>query len=234
MELFEEFSGTPMVAPTPAHFTPEGKQEWVRFYNEHAKEQVELTGDLSAAWSKLEGYAARLALVIHLTRLAANDPELKDTDAVNAASVRAGVRLSRWFGHEARRIYAMLDESDETQERRKLVELIECKGGSMTARDLMRSSRQYLTAADATAALDDLAKAGIGQWEDSGTTPQGGRPTRQLTLVDTVDTDRTPLKPGEDRGCVNVNSVSGAENADRASDPPVEAAADGSHDWGAV
>ena len=26
---------------------------------------VELSGDLSAAWSKLEGYAARFALVIH-------------------------------------------------------------------------------------------------------------------------------------------------------------------------
>ncbi|MFN7022271.1 MAG: DUF3987 domain-containing protein, partial [Phycisphaerales bacterium] len=49
----------------------DGKRAWVRFYNEHAGEQVNLSGDEAAAWSKLEGYAARLALVVHLTRWAA-------------------------------------------------------------------------------------------------------------------------------------------------------------------
>ena len=34
------------------------------FYNAHGRESANLTGDLSAASSKLEGYAARLALVV--------------------------------------------------------------------------------------------------------------------------------------------------------------------------
>ena len=96
--------------------------EW---YNSHAQEQAELTGDLAAGWSKLEGYAPRLALVIHLVRAAADDPTIDSADRVDEASVRAGCTLSDWFGHEARRVYGVLGESDEDREDRRLVELIQ-------------------------------------------------------------------------------------------------------------
>jgi len=84
--LYElHFDHTPDGDPRPVKvpLTPEGKAAWIEFYNEHATEQVELTGDLSAAWSKLEGYAARLALVTHFVRWAADDPTLHDPDAVD-------------------------------------------------------------------------------------------------------------------------------------------------------
>ena len=55
-------------APVDLTLTREAKAAWVRFYNEHAREQVDLSGDLAAAWSKLEGYAARFALLVHLVR----------------------------------------------------------------------------------------------------------------------------------------------------------------------
>jgi len=220
--------------PVILGLTPEGKAEWVRFYNRHAEEHTELAGDLSAAWSKLEGGTARLALVIHLTRWAAGDPTLTTPEAVDAVSIAAGVRLSRWFGHEARRVYAMLDESDEAREHRRLVELIQRKGGSVVPRDLMRSSREYRRAADAESALDDLVQAGIGRWEDSGTTAQGGRPTRRFVLVDGADVDTTPPKPEENQGCVNVNAVNGAENTDRVNGLLVEVAVDDSGDWGEI
>ena len=63
----------PDYRPRLVRLADDGKVAWVRFYNEHATEQAELSGGLSAAWSKLEGYAARLALVVHLTRWAAGD-----------------------------------------------------------------------------------------------------------------------------------------------------------------
>ena len=136
----------------------------MKFYNEHAQEHAELSGDLSATWAKLEGCAARFAMVIHFARWAANSPDLATPDAVDLLSIEAGIRLARWFGREARRIYSILDESDEGRERRRLVELIQRKGGSVTARALMRSSRQWATANDAEAALDDLAAARYGRW----------------------------------------------------------------------
>ena len=42
------------------------KALFIKFYNENNVEQFTLKPDLRAVWSKLEGYAARFALVIHL------------------------------------------------------------------------------------------------------------------------------------------------------------------------
>jgi hypothetical protein len=146
--------------PRSLPLSPEGYRAWVAFYNEHGAEQEELTGDLAAAWSKLEGYSARLALVIHLTRWAAGDPTLADSEAVDAESIGAGVTLSRWFGQETRRVYAVLGESEENREQRELVELIRARGGRITVRELMQASRRYRTAGDAEQALAELVKDG--------------------------------------------------------------------------
>jgi hypothetical protein len=177
--------------PEPAivRLSPEAKAAWIRFYNEHAQEQVELTGDLSAAWSKLEGYAARLALVAHLVRWAAGD--FVDPSCADETSVAAGVALSRWFGQETRRVYAILTETEADRQRRELAELIGRHGGRMTTRDLMRSSRAYPTAEAAEQALDDLFQAGFGRWIDKNPTAKGGRPTRCFVLADGADVDET-------------------------------------------
>jgi hypothetical protein len=106
----------------------------VQFYNAHAEEHEALTGELSAAWSKLEGYAARLALVIHYVRWAIDDPTLATVGEIDAKSIEAGASLSRWFGNEARRVYAILGESSEQRDQRRLIELIQRKGGSVTVR----------------------------------------------------------------------------------------------------
>ena len=62
--------------PVLVGLSPKAKKLFTTYYNAHAIEQAALAGDLSAAWSKLEEYAARLALVIHLVRLAAGDATL--------------------------------------------------------------------------------------------------------------------------------------------------------------
>ena len=89
----------------------DGKAAWVWSYGEHADGQAELSGDLSAAWSTLEGYAARPALVVHLTRCAACDATLADPSQVDEASIAVGIALASWFGAEARRVYAILAET---------------------------------------------------------------------------------------------------------------------------
>jgi hypothetical protein len=160
-----------------------------RLLDEHAREQAELTGDLAAAWSKLEGYTARLALVIHLVRAVTGDA---DPMAVDAESIIAGATLSRWFGREAERVYAMLGESDEQRERRELVELIERRGGTITVRELMRSSRRYRDSAEtAEAALQSLVRDGGALREPIGTTQRGGQPTARYRLVTVVTGDST-------------------------------------------
>ena len=129
--------------PRIVTMTPTGKAAWVTFYNEHATEHADLSGDLSAAWSKLEGSAARLALVVHFVRWAADDATLADPDRVDETSIAAGVELSRWFGHETRRIYGILGESEDDRDRRRLAEWIERRGGGVTVRELTHGPRQY-------------------------------------------------------------------------------------------
>jgi len=198
--------------PRILRLAPDGKRAWIAFYNAHAKEHAELTGDLSAAWSKLEGYAARLALVVHCVRLTASDPTVADPDAVDETSIAAGVSLSRWFGNEARRVYGVLAESDDDRNRRRLVELIQRKGGMVTARDLMRGSRLFATAADAEGALEELVKASVGRWVHDDHGGGRGRPVRRfvLALADSADTDINSANSKKNHNCVSVSAVSGA------------------------
>ena len=151
--------------PVVVGLTRDAKSAWKDYYNHHAEEQTDLSGELSAAWSKLEEYAARLALVIHYARWAADDANLESPDAVDAASMKAGIELAQWFKAEARRVYSLLSESDEDRDRRRLIEWIERKSGSVTAREVQQGHRQYRTAQEAEAALNELAKAGCGRWE---------------------------------------------------------------------
>jgi hypothetical protein len=125
---------------------------------------------------------------------------------VDEISMTAGVRLAEWFKHEVRRVYSQLSETEGDQSRRELVEWINRKGGSVTAREVQQGHRQYQTALEAEAVLNELVKAGHGQWEP---TPPGrrGQPTRRFVLS-TVSTvyGNTPA-PDENSNTVDVDSV---------------------------
>jgi len=201
----------------------DGKRAWVTFYNEHAGEQVNLSGDEAAAWSKLEGYAARLALVLHLTRWAAGDTTLREPARVDEASIAAGVVLARWFGDEARRVYAILSESDDDRESRRLEEWIERgssdrERGTTTVRDLTRGPREYRGDPERAAkAMGKLVARGVAVWVHNDPGPKGGRPTDRIRLVsrrgDTGDGDETPVDAGNRVGCVTVATVAKPTNA---------------------
>jgi hypothetical protein len=190
--------------PIDTPLSPAGKRAWVEFVNQHGEEQFTMgESKLAAAWSKLEGYAARLALIIHFARWACDDPDLTNPDEVDAESIAAGIGLSRWFGGEAERLYTVMRESDEDADRRELVELVRHLGGTATARDLQQHARRYRTAADATAALLTLVDAGMARVARPSPSAKGGRPRQVFELiepeeecesdpVDTVDVDETP------------------------------------------
>jgi len=169
--------------PVTLRLSEEGRQEWVRFYNEHAKEQADLADhDLAAAWAKLEAYAARLALVIHCVRCAIDSPSVTDEEHVDGISISAGVELARWFGGEAQRIYATFNENDAERECRALLEFVERKGGSITPSDLVRGSRAIQTVEQAKAQLNDLVEAGHGEWIQPPQCGKGRPQARRFVL----------------------------------------------------
>jgi DNA polymerase I-like protein with 3'-5' exonuclease and polymerase domains len=187
-------------APHVLHLSAEAKACWVSFYDVWAGEQAGAEGDLAAAFSKLEGYAARFTLVHHVLTHVGLDTD--DRRPVGPRSVEAGVELSRWFASEARRIYATLSEGAEEREARRLVEFIRTRGGSIMARALQKSnSRKYPTAEVAEAALEELVAAGLGDWDERPAGFRGGHPSRVFVLHPTPDTtDTTSEDPDDDGG----------------------------------
>jgi hypothetical protein len=185
LEMEQDENGDPQ--PALVRMTPGAKATFTAFYDAHAAEQATLSGDLVSVWSKLEEAAARLALIIHLAAWATG--EEIESDVLDEASMTAGIELSRWFGNEAKRIYSVLDESEEDTERRSVLSLAERKGGAITSRDLMRSSRKWADADLAGQMLQSLVDRGHGHWKD--VLPEsGGRPTRKF-VVNGVDVDTT-------------------------------------------
>lgn len=181
--------------PRSLPLTPGAKRAWVPFVNEHGQQQLEHVGDEAAAFSKLEAYAARLALVVHCARLAASDPTVEHPDQIDRASIEAGIRIVRWFIDEALRIYAMQDEDESAREIRLRKELVERQGGSVSVRDWQRL-RSLKTSADAEAELRELAEAEAGAFHESAPGPRGGRPSRRFVLHGSDAADTTASANG--------------------------------------
>jgi hypothetical protein len=120
------------------------------------------------------------------------------------------VTLAHWFKGEARRVYGVLAETDEQRDRRQLADWIARKGGAVTVRALQQGRRGYGTAEAAEAALQELAKAGLGTWEESPTTAKGGRPSSVFRLP-RASTSTQPTETKETGGFVDVDSVDAPE-----------------------
>ncbi len=133
------------------------------------------------ALSKLEGAAARIALVLHCVREAAGDRTV--SNQVDDQDISSGVTIARWYADEAERVYSVLAETDEDRLRRQVEELISRKGGRITPNDLRRRSRHFVDSNDAEQFLDEWVKTGVGTWGPISTGDGGGRPTREFILT---------------------------------------------------
>jgi hypothetical protein len=192
----------------------EAEHVWAHYYDAHNREMADLVGDLAAAWSKLEETAARLALIVHLSRWASG--EAIDPDVVDEASMQAGAAIAGWAKHEAQRVYSILDETDGDRDQRRLVEWIERHGGAVTAREVQMGYRRLREAGAAESALNDLVKAGMGAWESSPA-GQRGQPTRRFRAaahrVNTSTVNGNSVNPEENRNTVDVDTVDNCEIA---------------------
>jgi DNA polymerase I-like protein with 3'-5' exonuclease and polymerase domains len=195
--------------------SPDAKQIWVEFYNDWGEEQYAAEGDQAAAFAKIEGYAARLALVHHLVNRASTGTA---DEPIAAESMTAGIALARWFAHEGQRVYATLGETEAETDTRRLVEWVERRGGTTTVRELQRSnSHKYPSAEDAERTLQRLVQAGLGYWQAPTVGPQGGQPATHFVLYATPDTtDSTAIPsdpvvtPSPDSGADTTPTTNGA------------------------
>ncbi len=178
--------------PVDLPLAPDAEATWAGWYDRHAARIASsATDNEAAALAKLEAYAARFALVFAL----AADAAARD---VSAVAVRAGCQLADWFRGEALRVYDTLAGSGEHRAEQELLSLIKRLGGSVTPRELMRSSRAYRGSADdAEASLVALAKAGRGHCEITAPPGGVGRPALRFTLHEGGDGDAIAPNSGE-------------------------------------
>jgi hypothetical protein len=184
--VFDEYG---RAEPVKMTLTPEAKELWIDYFNRHRDEMVKLEDDTSSAWSKLEAYTARFALIFQLCDWAAGMGNTHDF--ISAQAVEMAIQLSDWFGAESQRVYAVLAETEEERDGRELVELVRRHGGKITPRELAHSCRRYRQSGVAESVLEDLVKSGWGRW-DVRVSPRGGAPSRMFILDDSGNGNKTP------------------------------------------
>jgi hypothetical protein len=196
---------------------------FVKFHDEHNAETNELTGDLAAAWSKLEETAGRLALVVHQAGLAAG--EHVGAVEIDAGSMAAAIELTGWFKYETRRVYSLLAESEVERATRqaddRLAAFVIAHGGSVAARDVIAGVRSIPDANAAERALQRLVDAGRGLWIDKPTSGEGGRPGRLFVLIGQA-TSAQPTKLPALQGSADADAGSRAERQAVANEDYVE------------
>ena len=204
--------------PFPLDMTLEAKAAWIEYYNRHRAELADLGDDLAAAWSKLEAYTARFALIFQLC-------DCPHDNAIDEAAMTAAIELSDWFGVEAKRVYGLFVETAEDRERRKLVELIRRKGGRLTARELQQGCRLFKKSVDAETALDGLVGSGWGKWE---VVPTATKQRREFVLSAASTYTDSPISADSRK---NVY-VDGLDDPQTPLNGEAVHVADGDNDWG--
>jgi hypothetical protein len=166
--------------PMTLQLSPEAHQLFRDYVNRNGQEQMELTGDLAAAWSKYEEYAARLAMVFHCVKcVAAADGLLPGEQPneliVDADSMSRGIAIMGWFKQEARRVYAMFAEEKGADGLESLEEWIEKQGGRVSPREVQQGHRTCKGPGKARVALGRLVDSGKGRWVPEGERPHDRR-----------------------------------------------------------
>ena len=106
-----------MPIPRVVQFNDQAKRDWTAWMHAHYAEQntPNFPIRLEGAWGKLDAYAARLALVLHLMSLA-GDPTIGPTDEIppiDRQGLDDALRLIAYFKGHAYRVYAAIGGTDD-------------------------------------------------------------------------------------------------------------------------
>lgn len=205
LELDEDEHGS--AVPRALSLDEQANQLWANFYNSLNADMAGQDERARAMMAKIECAAARLALVVHLGRVAACEGAI--TGVVDGESMRRGIELANWFRREAERTYLRLAEGDDDREARQLLDIVHGKGGSVSGRELVQSSRKFKTVKDAEAALSRLVDAGLGQWVYLPQRGPGAPKARRFVLPGASGDSvyRTPAADAANRDSVCVDGV---------------------------
>jgi hypothetical protein len=124
-------------APVILPFTPGGQAAFVEWAHDHHSEMAYplFPAHLLGPWSKLEGYCARLALILHLCRVVAGEAEGEEIDEI---STFGAAELVDYFKTHARRAYASLRATKEDQRVVQTIRWLRKQAHPVTVREMVR------------------------------------------------------------------------------------------------
>jgi hypothetical protein len=175
-------------APVTRHFSAAGAREWTAWLQSHYDELngMDLEENLRGPWGKMQGYCARLALILHECGLAC-DP--KKSQAITAETIAAAAALIEYFKSHARRVYARLHNSPLDQRLERALRWLAKRGGTATYRDLLTAKVGNVhSAAEAEALAQSLHGRGLVTLTTEYP-PSGGHAVTRLHLADALRTN---------------------------------------------
>jgi len=157
--------------PCRLTLTPKAKVLFGEYHNELANERVSLpSGAMKANLSKLSGYVMRIALTLHVARVASLCQDGKVPEGIppiGEEAMKAAITLTRWYKRENQRILLMLRPSEIVTGDKEVAAIlghIQRRGGRTTARIV----RQNVGAFDcvggmelATKKLEEMVASGL-------------------------------------------------------------------------
>jgi Protein of unknown function (DUF3987) len=153
--------------PTPLvlDLAPEAMQRWEDWFNRHAEEleSPDFPDVLVGPWSKLVAYAARLALIVHLLRVACDEATGEEVDA---ESLERSFRLIAFFKLHAKLVYSRLRQPPKAKEVLKAVAWIRRHGGQCNPTHLAKNNvAGVLKKSEAEALMKEMEDLGYGRRE---------------------------------------------------------------------
>jgi len=198
--------------PRPQYLglSAEAKAAYILWHDQHGRDLADIpSDDLASHFAKLKGICIRLALVFACCDAVTTG---QGVGVIGQKHIESAIAITEWFKYEARRVYAGMVEDEGDRDRRRLVELIRSKGGNISARELVQSSRAYRTVEDAKAALDELVKHGLGEWKTPQQHGPGGPKAKRFYLVYNVNDYSNATGGPKNGNTVDVDSVDGWDN----------------------
>lgn len=150
--------------PIPLVFTDEAKALWKTWYCKAADYAETLPELLRERWLKLRPAAARIALVLSVTRQVMENPLGDAQGPVEEADLKAGITLAEWFGRELER---SCKDSAQSLLLEHLSWILANHPEGCDARTLQQGRRTIATASESKTALKNLAAQGYGSYDGS-------------------------------------------------------------------
>lgn len=143
-----------------SRFDPVAQEKWFDLSDEHRAEMRKMPARNLGVAKKIEAYAARLALVLHVARYFAK--EVADLGKLDVRDVESGWALAKWFEQNAFLARGFMTITEEDQLVDKAVTWIRAHGGQATLRELQvgKALGRGVTKTELQAVLDRAQDAG--------------------------------------------------------------------------